>query len=115
MFPLALLRSAAAGAPLPVPGRSGIASQFGVAASSQPLAADAAVQILQRGGNAMDAAIASSSTQGLMARTAKGIAGELSAVAYVAKEDKLYGLTASGWSPKAMPIDCLKSRGVTGK
>jgi gamma-glutamyltranspeptidase/glutathione hydrolase len=115
MFPLALLLAAGAGAPLPIPGRSVIASQFGVAASSQPLAAEAAVQILQRGGNAMDAAIAANSTQGLMEPTGNGIGGDLYAVVYVAKEDKLYGLNASGWSPKAMTVEFLKSKGVTGK
>ena len=115
MFPLALLLAAGAGAPLPIPGRSVIASQFGVAASSQPLAAEAAVQILQRGGNAMDAAIAANSTQGLMEPTGNGIGGDLYALVYVAKEDKLYGLNASGWSPKAMTIEFLKSKGVTGK
>src|ERR1700730_16224458 len=115
MFPLALLLAAGAGAPLPIPGRSVIASQFGVAASSQPLAAEAAVQILQRGGNAMDAAIAANSTQGLMEPTGNGIGGDLYALVYVAKEDKLYGLNASGWSPKAMTVEFLKSKGVTGK
>jgi len=111
----ALLLASGAGAPLPVPGRSVIASQFGVAASSQPLAAEAAVQILLKGGNAVDAAIAANSTQGLMEPTGNGIGGDLYAVVYIAKEDKLYGLNASGWSPKAMTIDFLKGKGVTGK
>src|ERR1700730_12126164 len=108
MFPLALLLAAGAGAPLPIPGRSVIASQFGVAASSQPLAAEAAVQIPQRAGNAMDAFIPAYSTQGLMEPTGNGIGGDLYAVVYVAKEDKLYGLNASGWAPTARNIEILK-------
>jgi gamma-glutamyltranspeptidase/glutathione hydrolase len=114
VFPIALLLASGAGAQPPVPGRSVAASQFGVAASSQPLAAQAAVQILQRGGNAVDAAIAANSTQGVMEPTGNGIGGDLFALVYVAKEDKLYGLNASGWSPKAMTVDFLRSKGVTG-
>src|SRR5258706_1731706 len=100
---------------LPVPGRSIDASQHGVAVSSQPLAAQAAVQILQRGGNAVDAAIAANSTQGLMEPASNGIGGDLFAIVYVAKEDKLYGLNASGWSPAGMTLEFLKSKGVEGE
>ena len=102
-------------AALPVPGRSLAQSRDGVAASSQPLAAQAAVQILQRGGSAVDAAIAANSTQGLMEPTSNGIGGDLFAIVYVAKEDKLYGLNASGWSPKAMTPELVASKGVKGK
>ena len=89
-------------AALPVPGRSVAASQHGVAAASQPLAAQAAAQILQRGGNAVDAAIAANAAQGLMEPTSNGIGGDLFAMVYLAKEDKLYGINASGWSPAGM-------------
>src|SRR3954469_9031154 len=107
--------AAAVVATLPVPGRSVAASQHGVAASSQPLAAQAAVQILERGGNAVDAAIAANSTQGLLEPTSNGIGGDLFALVYVAAEDKLYGLNASGWSPAGMSLDFLKSKGVEGQ
>jgi gamma-glutamyltranspeptidase/glutathione hydrolase len=102
-------------AALPVPGRSVATSQHGVAASSQPLAAQAAAQILQRGGNAVDAAIAANSTQGLMEPTSNGIGGDLFALVYVAKEDKLYGLNASGWSPAGMTLEFLKGKGIEGE
>ena len=101
-------------AALPVPGRSVAASTNGVAASSQPLAAQAAVQVLAHGGNAVDAAIAANATQGLMEPTSNGIGGDLFAMVYVAREDKLYGLNASGWSPKGMTLDLLRSKGVQG-
>src|SRR5437763_5590223 len=105
----------AVAAALPVPGRSIASSQHGVAASSQPLAAQAAIQILQRGGSAVDAAIAANSTQGLMEPTSNGIGGDLFAIVYVAKEDKLYGLNASGWSPSGMTVEFLRSKGVEGE
>jgi gamma-glutamyltranspeptidase/glutathione hydrolase len=111
MFILALILAAA----LPVPGRSIVASQHGVVASSQPLAAQAAAHILERGGNAVDAAIAANSTQGLLEPTSNGIGGDLFAIIYVAKEDKLYGLNASGWSPQGMTLEFLKSKGIEGE
>src|SRR5712671_1998490 len=102
-------------AALPVPGRSVAASQHGVAAVSQPLAAQAAAQILQRGGNAVDAAIAANAAQGLMEPTSNGIGGDLFAMVYLAKEDKLYGINASGWSPAGMTVELLKSKGIEGE
>src|SRR6266436_8897022 len=108
MMTLALMVAAA----LPVPGRSLAASQHGVAAVSQPLAAQAAAQILQRGGNAVDAAIAANAAQGLMEPTSNGIGGDLFAMVYLAKEDKLYGINASGWSPAGMTVELLKSKGI---
>src|SRR6266853_3501364 len=102
-------------AALPVPGRSVAASQHGVAASSQPLAAQAAAQILARGGNAIDAAIAANSTQGLMEPMSNGIGGDLFAIVYLAHEDKVYGVNASGWSPAGMTLDFLHGKGVQGE
>jgi len=120
-MPIALLALIAA-APLtassprePVPGRSVVASRYGVVASSQPLAAAAGVQILERGGNAVDAAIAANATTGAMEPTGNGIGGDLFALVYLAKEDKLYGLNASGWSPKAMTPEFVRSKGLADK
>src|SRR5467141_459336 len=102
-------------ATLPVPGRSVAASQHGGGPVIQPLTAQAAAQILQRGGSAVDAAIAANSTQGLMEPTSNGIGGDLFAIVYLAKEDKLYGINASGWSPAGMTLEFLKSKGVEGE
>jgi len=101
------------GAPLPVPGRSVIATRYGIVAASQPQAATAGIQILERGGNAVDAAIATNAVMGLMEPTSNGIGGDLFAIVYIAKTGKLYGLNSSGWSPKALTPEFLAAKGIT--
>src|SRR6185369_2699600 len=100
------------GSPLPVQGRSVIETKFGIVATSQPLASMAGVQILERGGNAMDAAIAANATMGLMEPTSNGIGGDMFAIIYEAKTKKIYGLNSSGWSPKALTRELLASKGI---
>ena len=84
---------------LPIVGRSVVATTFGIVAASQPLAARAGVQILERGGNAIDAAIAANATIGLMEPTGNGIGGDLFIIYYEAKTGTVHGLNASGWAP----------------
>jgi gamma-glutamyltranspeptidase/glutathione hydrolase len=110
-----MARSSTLESPLPVSGRSVICSRYGMAAASQPLAAQAASQVLGRGGNAVDAAIAANAAQGVMEPMSNGIGGDLFAIVHVAREDRLYGINASGWSPAEMTLDLLASRGVTGE
>src|SRR6476469_5007910 len=95
-----------------VAGRSKIATQFGIVASSQPLAARAGVQILERGGNAIDAAIAANATIGLMEPTGNGLGGDLFAIVYEAKTGKLYGLNSSGWAASRLTPELLRARGA---
>jgi gamma-glutamyltranspeptidase/glutathione hydrolase len=102
---------ASAGAPLPIPGRSVIVTRDGIVATSQPLAARAGVEILERGGNAIDAAIATNAAMGLMEPTGNGIGGDLFAIIYDAKTGTLHGLNSSGWAPSGMTPAFLASKG----
>jgi gamma-glutamyltranspeptidase/glutathione hydrolase len=97
----------------PVVGRSVVATTLGIVAASQPLAARAGVQILERGGNAIDAAIAANATIGLMEPTGNGIGGDLFILYYEAKTGTLHGLNASGWAPSGLTVDILTAKGIT--
>ncbi len=97
--------------PPPVVGRSVVVTTYGVVAASQPLAARAGVQVLERGGNAVDAAIAANATIGLMEPTGNGIGGDLFALIYEAKTGELHGLNASGWAPSGRSVQLLRSKG----
>ncbi len=88
--------------------RSEIIARNGMAATSQPLATQVAIDILKSGGNAIDAAIAANATLGLMEPTGNGIGGDLFAIVWIEKEKKLYGLNASGRSPKSLTLEKLK-------
>jgi len=103
----------AAGAPLPVTGRSMVTTKYGIVAASHPLAARAGVQILERGGHAVDAAIATNAVLNLMEPAMNGIGGDLFAIVYDAKADRLYGMNASGWSPSGLTPELLASKGQT--
>jgi len=97
----------------PVTGRSQVATTLGVVATSQPLASAAGAQVLERGGNAVDAAIAANAAIGLMEPTSNGIGGDLFALVYDAKTGTLHGLNASGWAPRALTREFLAGRGFT--
>jgi gamma-glutamyltranspeptidase/glutathione hydrolase len=96
-----------------VPGRSVVTTRYGVVAATQPMAAMSGVQVLERGGNAVDAAIAANAVLGLMEPVNNGIGGDLFAIVYEAKTGKLYGLNASGWASKAESAEMLMSKGIT--
>jgi gamma-glutamyltranspeptidase / glutathione hydrolase len=92
--------------------RSMVISQNGIVAAESPLAAQAGVRILESGGNAVDAAIAANALMGVVSPMMNGIGGDLFAIVYDAKANKLYGLNASGWAPKALTIDALHKQGL---
>lgn len=93
--------------------RSMVISPYGIVASSQVQASQAGAEILAHGGSAVDAAIATNATLGVMEPDMNGIGGDLFAIYWDAKTGKLFGLNSSGWAPKALTIDYLKSKNVT--
>ena len=93
--------------------RSEIVAQHGIVASSTPLVTQVALEILKKGGNAIDAAIAANAMQGLTDPGSCGIGGDLFAIVWCAKTQKLYGLNASGRSPKSLTLDHFKKEGIT--
>lgn len=88
--------------------RSEVIARNGMAATSQPLATQVAIDILKAGGSAVDAAIAANATLGLMEPTGNGMGGDLFAIVWIEEEKKLYGLNASGRSPKSLTLEKLK-------
>ncbi|HEX9653117.1 MAG TPA: gamma-glutamyltransferase, partial [bacterium] len=92
--------------------RSEVIAQHSMAATSQPLATQIALDILKAGGNAIDAAIAANAALGLMEPTGNGIGGDLFAIVWDAKTQKLYGLNASGRSPYSLTLEHFKKEGL---
>ncbi len=91
-------------------GRSRVATQLGIVAAAQPLAAQAGAQVLARGGNAVDAAIATNAVTGVVEPFMNGIGGDLNALIYISKTGRLYGLNATGWTPAALTLEHIKSQ-----
>jgi gamma-glutamyltranspeptidase/glutathione hydrolase len=96
---------------LPFATRSEVIAQHGMAATSQPLATQTALDILKSGGNAIDAAIAANAVLGLMEPTGSGIGGDLFAIIWDADSHQLYGLNASGRSPASLTLAYFQEHG----
>ncbi len=88
--------------------RSEVIAQHGMAATSQPLATQVALDILKRGGNAIDAAIAANALLGLVEPTGNGIGGDLFAIVWDAESKQLHGLNASGRSPRSLNAEVFE-------
>lgn len=93
--------------------RSEVLAQNGMAATSQPLATQVALDVLKQGGNAIDAAIAANAMLGLVEPTGNGIGGDLFAIVWDAKTEQLYGLNGSGRSPKSLTIEYFQQQGLS--
>ena len=91
-----------------VPTRSEVIATHGMAATSHPLVSQVALDVLKRGGTAVDAAIAANAALGLMEPTGNGVGGDLFAIVWDAKTKKLHGLNASGRSPKSLTLAKLR-------
>ena len=93
--------------------RSEVIAQHGMAATSQPLATQVALDILKKGGNAVDASIAANAVLGLVEPTGNGIGGDLFAIIWDAENEKLLGLNASGRSPYKLTKQYFADQGMT--
>jgi gamma-glutamyltranspeptidase/glutathione hydrolase len=94
-------------------GRSMVISDHGIVATSSPIASQAGIQILARGGSAMDAAIAANAVLGVAEPMMDGLGGDLFLLYWDAREHKLYGLNASGWAPTGLTVEYLKQKGFS--
>ena len=92
--------------------RSEVIAKNGMVATSHPLATQIGLDILKQGGNAIDAAIAANAALGLMEPTGCGIGGDLFAIVWSAKDQKLYGLNASGRSPSKLTVQYFTDKGM---
>jgi gamma-glutamyltranspeptidase / glutathione hydrolase len=92
--------------------RSMVISKYGIVATSYVQASQAGAEILRQGGSAVDAAIAANAVLGVEEPMMNGIGGDLFAIYFDAKSGKLYGLNSSGWAPKGLTLEHMKSKGV---
>ena len=92
--------------------RSSVMAQHAMVCTSHPLATQAAIDVLKKGGTAIDAAIAANAVLGVTDPEMNGIGGDLFAIVYDAKTNKLYGLNASGRSPYGLTLAEFKKRGL---
>lgn len=90
--------------------RSEVIGQHGMVATSHPLATQIGIDVLKKGGTAVDAAIAANIALGLMEPTGSGIGGDLFAIVWDAKEQKLFGLNASGPAPQSISLGYFKQQ-----
>ncbi len=94
-------------------GRSPVLATQGMVATSQPLAAAAGLRVLQEGGNAIDAAIATAAVLNVVEPMMCGIGGDLFALVYHAESEKLYGLNATGRAGSLSAAAKLREQGLT--
>jgi gamma-glutamyltranspeptidase/glutathione hydrolase len=93
--------------------RSEVYAPHAMAATSQPLVTQIALDVMKKGGSALDAAIAADAALGLMEPTGSGMGGDLFAIVWDPKTHKLYGYNGSGRSPKSLSLAELQKRGLT--
>src|SRR6202051_2330545 len=93
--------------------RSMVVTRYGIVATSHVQASVAGATILERGGSAVDAAIAANAVLGATEPMMNGMGGDLFAIYWDAKAGKLYGLNASGWAPRGLTIAHIKAQDAT--
>ena len=90
-------------------GRSEVIARHGIVATSDTLAAQAGLEILQNGGNAIDAAVAAGAVLDVTSQNDTGLAGDLFALVYIAEDKKLYALNSAGWAPSGWTPEFFKN------
>jgi gamma-glutamyltranspeptidase/glutathione hydrolase len=95
----------------PAQSRSEVMAQHGMVVTSQPLAAQAGLQVLRGGGNAVDAAVATAAVLNVVEPMMEGLGGDLFAVIYVARGRKVYVLNASGTAPTGATVERFNELG----
>ncbi|MEO8562878.1 MAG: gamma-glutamyltransferase [bacterium] len=108
---MAMAPPASAQRPLTMAGRSVVYAPSGMVATSQPLASTTGLDVLRRGGNAIDAAVAAAAVLSVTEPHMTGIGGDMFAIVWLAKERKLVALNASGRAGSLMTRDALVTRG----
>ena len=93
--------------------RSMVITRYGIVATSHVQASVAGAKVLERGGSAVDAAIAANAVLGVTEPMMNGMGGDLFAIYWEAKTGKLYGLNASGWAPRGLTIAHIKAQDAT--
>lgn len=93
--------------------RSMVVARRGMVGASNPLAAQAGLDVLKQGGNAADAAVAAGAVMNVVAPASTGIGGDVFALYYDAKTKKVTALNGTGRAPKANTIEHLKAKGIT--
>src|SRR5215469_2784920 len=91
--------------------RSEVMARHGIVSTSEPLAAQTGLDILRRGGNAVDAAVATAAVLNLIEPMNEGIGGDLFAIIYTAKDHKLHVLNASGMAASGQTVAFMNSKG----
>jgi gamma-glutamyltranspeptidase/glutathione hydrolase len=94
--------------------RSVVMAREGIVATSQPLAAEAGISILQQGGNAFDAAIATALTLGVVEPMSTGIGGDAFLLYACAADGQIYGVNGSGRCPRRLTLEALQQQGIEG-
>src|SRR5262249_11553508 len=94
-------------------GRSVVHSQHGMVAASQPLAVQTGVDVLRRGGNAVDAASGTTAVLSVVEPMSCGVGGDLFAIVWEARTGKLHGLNAAGRSPYRATLEEMRRRGLS--
>ena len=92
--------------------RSEVIAKNGMAATNHPLASQIAIDILKRGGSAVDAAIAANAFLGFADPAMNGLGGDMFVIIWSAEDEKLYGLNASGKSPRGMTLEHFRERNL---